>query len=295
MQRQEAARSHRLVQGEEQGLASVAFQAGHTPRLHHGLAGHELQVGAATLLLVLPSSRQLDALLGSALVITLGAAMAVIYTRLTSADARWAISGTAIGLIASAALAALQVRGGEQAATFTYHPNIAAGFFLVGAFGMLGAAAGLRLSSGARARALQALCFVAFVASLAGLAFTGSRSGVIGFLAGAVVLVPFLIARAWQRLRGWSVPAFLGVAGGLAALAYFGLFPSPPLPGPTLWSTQASRLAPTHGSSVGARPERQPPSPSRLTGRHFRKQASRLRTGLGSCASPTTRRAGKSF
>lgn len=228
MQRQEAARSHRLVHGEEQRLPSVAFLAGHTPRLHPGLAGHELQVCAAALLSVLPSGWKLDALLGSALVIALGAAMAVIYTRLTSADARWAISGAASGLIASATLAALQVRGGGQAATFTYHPNIAAGFFLVGAFGMLGAAAGLRLSSGAWARALQALCFVAFVASLAGLAFTGSRSSVIGFLAGAVVLVPFLIARAWQRLRGWSMLAFLGVAGGLVALAYFGLFPAAP-------------------------------------------------------------------
>lgn len=125
-------------------------------------------------------------------------------------------------------LAALQVRGGGQASTFTYHPNIAAGFFLVGAFGMLGAAAGLRLSSGARARALQALWFVAFVASLAGPAFTGSRSGVIEFLAGVVVLVPFLVAWAWQRLRGWSMLAFLGVAGGLVALAYFGLFPAAP-------------------------------------------------------------------
>lgn len=108
MQRQEAARSHRLVHGEEQRLPSVAFLAGHTPRLHPGLAGHELQV---------------------------------------CADARWAISGAASGLIASATLAALQVRGGGQAATFTYHPNIAASFFLVGAFGMLGAAAGLRVSS----------------------------------------------------------------------------------------------------------------------------------------------------
>lgn len=191
-----------------------------------------LAVGGAVLISVVPSAWKLDAFTGSAAVILLGLALILVFTRLQAAGAIWAFTGLAIGLIASGVLAAVQSKNGEQAVAITYHPNIAAGLFIVGLFTMLGAATMPSLGSNWLLRLFRLLWLGAFVGSLAGLAFTGSRSGVMGLAAGVVVLVPFLGVWLWRRFGSWAAAAPLILIAALAATVF--LIPLGQASGPNL-------------------------------------------------------------
>lgn len=188
--------------------------------------------GGAALISVLPSAWKLHALGGSAAVILLGLALVLVFTRLQAVGVTWAFSGLAVGLIASGMWAAVQSSNGGQAVAFTYHPNVAAGLFIVGGFSMLGAATMPGLGSNWTLRLLRLLWLGAFVLSLTGLAFTGSRSGVIGFAAGEVVLVPFLGAWLWRRFGAWAAAAPLVLLAALAAAVF--LIPLGQTTGPNL-------------------------------------------------------------
>lgn len=178
-------------------------------------------VVAAVSLSVLPSSWRLHALGGSAAVILLGVALVLVFTRLSPTDRTWAFSGQALGMVASGLLAATQARNGGQAVGFTYHPNIAAGLFIVGVFAMLGAMTLPGHGGNWRFRFVRILWLAALVSSLAGLAFTGSRSGIIGFAAGTVVLVFLVAAWLWRRFGIWPAAAPLLLVASIAGLAFF--------------------------------------------------------------------------
>lgn len=230
-------------------LAGAAGLAGYVllsrPVRRWGWTTPTLAVGASALLAGLVSPWKLDALAGGGVVILLGVALVLAFVRFTVPAARWAATGAAAGLIAAAVKATFQVSTGAQALAFSYHPNVAAGLFLVGVFGTLGAFSRLA-PRGLHGLPMRLLLAVAFAASLAGLAFTGSRSGVVGLAAGVVVMVPFAVARIWRRLGARRGGALLF----LCAAALTALVITRP------WAAQGVNLVVNSGFEAGAYPWR---------------------------------------
>lgn len=179
-----------------------------------------IAVGGAVILSALSSAWKLDALGGSAAVIALGIALVSVFTRLSTIDTYYAMCGLSLGLITSGTLALSQTSGGGQAVAFAYHPNIAAGLFTIGVFAMLGAVSMPGPEKSRRLRAARLLWLCALLASLVGLTFTGSRSGILGLAAGAFVLVPFGCVWLWQRIGVWALGAPLVATVALATIMF---------------------------------------------------------------------------
>lgn len=184
-------------------------------------------VGVAAVLAGLASDWKVDALAGAGATLLLGLALFLVYTRLAESDAAWVVAGAALGLLPSALLAAFQARDGAQAVAFTFHPNIAAALFTVGIFGVLGGLATRPPGPRWVQRSLAPVWLVVAAASALALALTGSRSGVMGFGAGLVVLAPLLVAAAWRRWGGRALTIGAVAAAALVAVLVLAALPGP--------------------------------------------------------------------
>lgn len=182
-------------------------------------------VGVAAVLAGLASDWKVDALAGAGAILLLGLALFLVYTRLNESDAAWVVAGAALGLLPSALLAAFQARGGAQAVAFTFHPNIAAALLTVGIFGVLGGLATGPTGPRWVARSLALVWLLVAAASALALALTGSRSGVLGFGAGLIVLAPFLVAAAWRRWGGRALAIGSALATTLVAVLVLAALP----------------------------------------------------------------------
>ncbi|MEJ2667589.1 MAG: hypothetical protein P8Z81_10915, partial [Deinococcales bacterium] len=156
-------------------------------------------LGGLALLLAPPATRSLVPWLGW---LAIGTAFVLLAQRWSRNDARDA--GFALAVAAPVLLGWELVQrvahGIVRPLAFTSHPNFLAGL-LVALLGTLATVAALQ-----RARRARTLLALAAVPALIGLFMTGSRGGMLGLLAGALVWLAFNLPRLrWRRLLVWTL------------------------------------------------------------------------------------------
>ena len=142
--------------------------------------------------------------------------LALLYTRVTRADAVVLALGFGAAAVAGAGVAWWQVAwlGEARARAFTFHPNVAAAAFVAAAGGIL---AGWRAPNPARSgsTARRIALLAALAAAVLGLALTGSRGGILGAAAGAALGALAALARARRRTVAVVALSAVVAAGAL--------------------------------------------------------------------------------